>query len=165
MGKNNALDDKTAVYYTRVSAADENALESFELIYRQVEHVYPGIKRFYIDRGRDDTQLQEMLSDAQKGEFDVVICKNVSRLGRNLIRIIQTVKELNSCGVAVFFEVENMIVDGTQSAGIEILAMLAEEETQKKSRMLDFSHPRRLVLDYQNRKHDERRIEDWKGNE
>jgi DNA invertase Pin-like site-specific DNA recombinase len=47
----------------------------------------------------DRPGLDQMLKDASKGRFDVVMTWAIDRLGRSLVDLLATVQHLENCGV------------------------------------------------------------------
>lgn len=75
-----------------------------------------------------------MLTDCRAGKIDMVITKSISRFARNTVTLLETVRELKSLGVDVFFEEQNihtMSADGELM--LTILASYAQEESRSVS--------------------------------
>ena len=75
-----------------------------------------------------------MLASCRAGEIDLIITKSISRFARNTVTLLETVRELKSLGVDVFFEEQNihtMSVDGELM--LTILASYAQEESLSAS--------------------------------
>jgi DNA invertase Pin-like site-specific DNA recombinase len=67
-------------------------------------------------KGRDKRPgLDQMLKDASKRRFDVVMAWAIDRLGRSLIDLLTTIQHLESCGVDMF--IEQQALDTTTPAG------------------------------------------------
>lgn len=78
--------------------------------------------------------FQRMLASCRAGEIDLVITKSISRFARNTVTLLETVRELKSLGVDVFFEEQNihtMSADGELM--LAILASYAQEESLSAS--------------------------------
>ena len=82
------------------------------------------------------TGLVNLLRDAEAGRFDMVIVKNLSRLSRNLMdcmRIIYKLRQLPN-PVGILFEEERLYtLDKKNDLTLSILALIAQEESHKKS--------------------------------
>ena len=67
------------------------------------------IVEVYVDQGITGTQAQKrpeflrMMEDAQKGKFDLIITREVSRFARNTVDMLSYTRELKARGVDVFF--------------------------------------------------------------
>jgi DNA invertase Pin-like site-specific DNA recombinase len=48
--------------------------------------------------------LDEMLKDAQRRQFDVVMAWAIDRLGRSLIDLLGTIQTLEACGVDLYLD-------------------------------------------------------------
>jgi DNA invertase Pin-like site-specific DNA recombinase len=73
--------------------------------------------------------LDELLKDARRRKFDVLVCWRLDRLGRNLRHLVTLIEELQSLGIAFVSLGEG--IDCTTPAGklqLHILAALAEFE-------------------------------------
>ena len=111
-----------AAVYARVSTEHEakiNALEN-QLEWYKIEcsrHSDWEIVEVYVDQGISGTQAQKrpeflrMMEDAQKGKFDLIITREVSRFARNTVDTLSYTRELKARGVDVFF-----INDGINTA-------------------------------------------------
>ncbi|MBR3870276.1 MAG: recombinase family protein [Clostridia bacterium] len=78
--------------------------------------------------------FQRLLSDCRNGKGDMIITKSVSRFARNTLTLLETVRELKSLGVDVYFEEQN--IHSATSDGeliLTILASYAQEESLSAS--------------------------------
>ena len=67
-------------------------------------------------KGRDDRPgLDQMLKDAQRRRFDVVMAWAIDRLGRSLIDLLGTIQALEGCGVDLYLD--QQALDTTTPAG------------------------------------------------
>ena len=57
----------------------------------------------------------EMLQDAQRRRFDVVMAWAIDRLGRSLIDLLGTIQALEACGVDLYLDQQS--IDTTTPAG------------------------------------------------
>jgi len=133
--------------YCRVSTAEEAQVGSFEM---QVQHFQSLIDsnpryelvKIYKDEGISGTQVkkrqgfQDLIDDAVAGKIDLILTKSISRFGRNIVDILNTLRKLESLKppVAVLFESEGINTsDSGNKLIISILSALAELESQQKS--------------------------------
>ena len=78
--------------------------------------------------------FKQMLKDGKARKFDLLLVKSISRLGRNTVDLLQSVRELRSAGVTCFFEKESIRTDA--SAGelmITLLSAFAQMESESIS--------------------------------
>ena len=107
---------KRVCAYPRVSTAQDKQGESLEnqmtyyenLISLNPDYEYMGV---FADRGISGTkdnrpEFQRMLNLCREGKIDLIITKSISRLARNTVVMLQTVRELKDIGVEVRFEKE-----------------------------------------------------------
>jgi len=67
-------------------------------------------------KGRDGRPgLDQMLKDAQRRRFDVVMAWAIDRLGRSLIDLLGTIQVLEACGVDLYLDQQS--IDTTTPAG------------------------------------------------
>ena len=99
------------VAYCRVSTNKEEQLDSLESQQKffgeySKRNGYSLIK-IYADEGKSGTKMKnrtellKMLSDANKGLFDVVLIKDVSRLARNTLDFLTSIRKLKALGIKV----------------------------------------------------------------
>ena len=81
-------------------------------------------------RGRESRPgLDEMLKDAQRRRFDVVMAWAIDRLGRSLVDLLGTIQALEACGVDLYLDQQS--IDTTTPAGrlmFQITGAFAEFE-------------------------------------
>ena len=135
------------VVYCRVSTDGLAQTSSFEL---QRNYYLKFVRKriqwqlvaMYSDEGITATStkkrigLLQMLEDAKAGKFDVIIVKNLSRLSRNLMDCMNIIYALRSLPnpVGIFFETENLYtLDKTADFTLQVLSLVAQEESHKKS--------------------------------
>ena len=143
--------------YCRVSTDRVSQAVSFNLQKRYyVKYVksHPNWKLIglYSDEGKSATTVKRrdgllmMLKDAADGKFDLIVVKSISRLCRNLGDSIRIIKELKSLPrpIGIYFESEQMYtLDPNMDFVINILAMVAEGESKKKSEYTTASYRQR----------------------
>lgn len=130
--------------YARVSTGKDAMLHSLsaqvsyysKMIQDHCGWVYCGV---YTDEAVTGTKeeragFQRMIQECRQGRIDLVITKSISRFARNTVTLLETVRELKSLGVDVFFEEQNihtMSADGELM--LTILASYAQEESLSAS--------------------------------
>jgi DNA invertase Pin-like site-specific DNA recombinase len=113
---------KRAAIYVRVST-DKQTLENQLRELRQIaqrrgwqvveEYHDAGISGA---KGRDQRPgLDQMLKDASRRKFDVVMAWAIDRLGRSLIDLLGTIQSLEACGVDLYLDQQS--IDTTTPAG------------------------------------------------
>lgn len=139
--------------YCRVSTDSDEQLSSYELQqahYRQLVGNHPGwdLKHIYADEGISGTSLKnrdefnEMISACERGEYDLIVTKAVSRFARNLVDCISIIRRLKnqSPPVGVFFETDNLNTLSQDSEFmLSFLATFAQEESVKKRESMIWS--------------------------
>ena len=75
-----------------------------------------------------------MLADCRAGKIDLVLTKSISRFARNTVTLLETVRELKTLGIDVFFEEQNIhSLSGDGELMLTILASYAQEESRSVS--------------------------------
>ena len=113
---------KRAAIYVRVST-DKQTVENQVTALRQIaERRGWQVVEQYHDagisgaKGRDGRPgLDQMLKDASKRRFDVVMAWAIDRLGRSLIDLLGTIQTLEACGVDLYLDQQS--IDTTTPAG------------------------------------------------
>jgi len=144
--------------YCRVSTDNDEQLSSFELQqahYRQLVEDHPNweLKHIYADEGISGTSLKnrdqfnEMIAECQRGKYDLIVTKSVSRFARNLVDCISLIRMLKGLSppVGVFFETDNLytLSENTEFM-LSFLATFAQEESVKKSEAMNWSLQQRF---------------------
>lgn len=143
-------------YYARVSTDRDEQLNSLDnqimyfenYIKSQTNWIFvPG----YVDEGISGTSVNKrdnfirMINDAQKGLFNLILTKEISRFSRNTIDSIQYTKELLSFGVGVFFLNDNINTFETDSElRLTIMSSIAQDEIRKLSERVRFGYKRSI---------------------
>ena len=151
-----ALNRLRVAAYCRVSTDNDDQLASLETQKQHYEHhiqsnsawEYAGV---YYDEGISGTKkekragLLRLLADCESGKIDFILVKSISRFVRNTMDCLEIIRKLNSLGVYIFFESENI---NTQSMDGElmltILGSLAENESISISQNNKWSIQRRF---------------------
>lgn len=141
----NNNEPKNVVIYARVSTEHEaqlSALENQLDWYKPLLEQHPEwtLVRCYVDEGITGTsakkrpKFMQMLSDAKRGEFSLILTREVSRFARNTVDTLQYTRELKSGGVEVYFINDNIrTFDGDGELRLTIMATLAQDESRKTS--------------------------------
>ncbi|MBO5355253.1 MAG: recombinase family protein [Clostridia bacterium] len=139
-------------FYARVSSESDEQLNSLD---NQVSYYEDFIKRNaawqyvrgYVDEGlsgistRKRKNFNRMITDAKDGKFDLIITKEISRFARNTVDSLQYTRELQSHGVGVFFQNDNInTLDEDAELRLTIMSSIAQDELRKLSSRVRFGH-------------------------
>lgn len=130
--------------YARVSSGKDEMLHSLaaqvshysEYIQRQSGWSYVGVYADEAVTGTKDNRpaFKRLLADCRDRKIDLVLTKSISRFARNTVDLLETVRELKSIGVDVFFEEQNLhTMSGDGELMLAILASYAQEESRSAS--------------------------------
>lgn len=99
----------------------------------------------YADEGLTGTSTKnrkafnQMMSDAKKGLFNVIITKSVARFGRSVEDTSKAYKDLKELGIGVYFhDIKVNSLDGSKEFIINLFASTAQEESNHKSSIVQF---------------------------
>ena len=120
--------------YARVSSASDDQLNSFAAQNRHYSDLISSKENWrmvdiYSDEGITGTSaekredFQRLLADCRRGLIDRVLVKSISRFARNTKECLETIRELKSLGVGVYFEKEN--IDTATMSGEMMTALFA----------------------------------------
>lgn len=143
-------------YYARVSTESEEQEDSYE---RQKAHFEERIKSHpewnyvegYADWGVTGTKAEarknfmRMIEDCRAGKINKILCKSISRFGRNTLDTLKYIRELRELGISVEFETQ--AVDTMTPGGdllITILAAMAEQESRTMSTNIKWAYEKRF---------------------
>lgn len=134
--------------YCRVSTDKDDQLNSLEA---QKEFFTEYTKRtgdilvkLYADEGISGTKIKNrkeflrMLADAERGLFDMVVVKDISRFARNTVDLLQSVRKLKALGIETQFLTANMTSMGNSEFVLTIFGALAQEESANTSKRVKF---------------------------
>lgn len=136
------------VAYCRVSTNKEEQLDSLErqriffLEYAK-KHNYDLIN-IYADEGKSGTtmkkrlQLQQLLIDGKRNEFELVLIKDVSRLARNTVDFLTSIRKLKSYGIRVVFVNYDQTSSDSSEFMLTMLSAIAQEESANISKRIKF---------------------------
>src|SRR6516225_6687941 len=125
-----------AAIYARVSTLDQEPENQLQELRRYVvARGWTAVE--YVDRGVSGAKdrrpaLDQLLIDAKRRRFDVLVCWRLDRLGRSLKHLITLLDELRVLGVAFVSLAEG--IDATTPAGklqMHILGAIAEFERER----------------------------------
>lgn len=139
---------KRAVAYCRVSTNKEEQLDSLESQQRFFEQYAIkndfSLDRIYADEGKSGTkiknriQLLQLLSDAELNEFEIVLIKDVSRLARNTVDFLTSIRKLKMLGIKVIFVNYDQTSSDSSEFMLTMLSAIAQEESANTSKRVKF---------------------------
>jgi DNA invertase Pin-like site-specific DNA recombinase len=127
------MTSRRCAIYARVSTFDQQPENQLAELRRYVEaRGWTAVE--YVDKGVSGAKdrrpgLDQLVTDARRRRFDVLVCWRLDRLGRNLRHLVVMLEELQTLGVAFVSLAEG--IDATTPAGklqMHILAAIAEFE-------------------------------------
>ena len=138
------INKRKVAAYARVSVDYEANLHSLaaqvnyytSLIKSRADWEFAGI---FSDEGLSGTKVnrpgfQELLSQCDLGNVDMIITKSISRLNRNTVDLLDTVRSLKEKGINVYFERENInTISQDGELLLTLLASIAQEESRSIS--------------------------------
>lgn len=135
---------KNVVAYCRVSTAKEDQLNSLaaqKLFFEEFakKNVDYNLIDIYADEGLSGTKIKNrkeflrMLKDADRGVFDVLLVKDISRFARNTLDFLTAFRHLKDIGVKVVFVNYNMDSTENSEMVLSMLAVIAQEESHNTS--------------------------------
>ena len=128
----------------RVSLGTEHMLHSLaaqvsyysNMIQKNPEWEFAGIFADKAQTGTKDSrpEFQRLMNDCRNGLIDMVIVKSISRLARNTVTLLNTVRELKELGIDIFFEEQNIhTMSETGEMMLSLFAVFAQEESKNIS--------------------------------
>lgn len=140
--------------YCRVSTEKDDQLLSlqaqkeFFLEYAARNHL--ELVALYADEGISGTkrknrkEFNRMMRDAELGKFQCVYVKDVSRLARNVVDFLQSIRRLKALNIDCRFVTANMSTNDGELT-LTILAAVAQEESANLSKRVKFGKKRNAV--------------------
>ena len=114
---------KRAALYVRVSTDRQTVENQVQALTAIAEHRGWEIVATYSDKGisgakgrKDRPGFDQMLVDAGRGKFDVVMAWALDRVGRSLSDLLATIKHLEACKADLFVDKE--LIDTTSPTGM-----------------------------------------------
>ena len=134
--------------YCRVStdSGDQlNSLEAQKTFFADYTAKTGGnLVYLYADEGISGTKIKNrkeflrMMADAERGIFDMVVVKDISRFARNTVDLLQNIRKLKSLGIETQFLTANMTSMGNSEFVLTIFGALAQEESANTSKRVKF---------------------------
>ncbi len=134
--------------YCRVSTDKADQLNSLEVqkefFFEYTKRTGDTLVRLYADEGISGTKIKNrkeflrMMSDAERGLFDMVVVKDISRFARNTVDLLQNVRKLKALGIETQFLTANMTSMGNSEFVLTIFGALAQEESTNTSKRVKF---------------------------
>lgn len=134
--------------YCRVSTDKEDQLNSLEaqkeFFMEYTKRTGDNLIRLYADEGISGTKIKNrkeflhMMSDAERGLFDMVVVKDISRFARNTVDLLQNIRKLKALGIETQFLTANMTSMGNSEFVLTIFGALAQEESANTSKRVKF---------------------------
>lgn len=142
---------KKVAAYCRVSTEKEDQLLSLqaqkEFFEEYADKNNLELVALYADEGISGTKLKNrmefkrMMVDAERGKFTCVYVKDVSRLARNVVDFLQSIRTLKALNVDCRFVTANMSSNDGELT-LTILAAVAQEESANLSKRVKFGKKR-----------------------
>lgn len=130
--------------YCRVSTEKESQLESLanqkEFFTAYAQRQGHTLIRLYADAGISGTSLKkreafrQLLLDAEKGLFQQVVVKDVSRFARNTVDALQSIRTLKALGIPTLFLTASMDTMGDSEFILTLFSAMAQEESANLSK-------------------------------
>jgi DNA invertase Pin-like site-specific DNA recombinase len=135
---------KRTAAYARVSRDGENMLHSLSaqvsyyssFIQNRPEWEYAGVYADFAETGTKEErpEFRRLIMDCRAGKIDVILVKTISRFARNTVTVLETVRELKTLGVDVYFEEPNIhSVSPDGELMLTVLASFAQAESLSAS--------------------------------
>lgn len=154
------MNELNVAAYCRVSTDEADQLHSLSA---QIKYFTDYIsqqagwrlKEVYYDEGITGTSVKKraafnrMIADAEKGEINLILTKEVSRFARNTVDTLQFTRKLTSLKVGVIFM--NDGIDTRDKDGelrLTIMASIAQEESRKTSERVKWGIKRKMEDGY-----------------
>ena len=147
---------KRVVAYCRVSTEKEdqvNSLENQQRYFRQYIACNPDweLLEIFADEGISGTntkkrkEFNRMITCAKKGDFDLIITKEISRFARNTLDSIYYTRDLKKQGIGVIFLNDNInTLDDDAELRLTIMSSIAQEESRKTSERVKWGQKRQM---------------------
>jgi site-specific DNA recombinase len=136
------------VAYCRVSTNKDEQLDSLEAQQRFFSEYSKrngyNLVKIYADEGKSGTkmknrtQLLRLLSDANRDMFDIVLIKDVSRLARNTVDFLTSIRRLKALGITVIFVNYDQTSSDSSEFMLTMLSAIAQEESANTSKRVKF---------------------------
>jgi len=134
--------------YCRVSTDKEDQLNSLDVqkkfFVEYAEKTGNNLVKLYADEGISGTKTKnrkeflKMMADAERNMFDMIVVKDISRLARNTVDLLQSIRKLKALGIETMFLTANMTSMGNSEFVLTIFGALAQEESANMSKRVKF---------------------------
>ena len=111
--------------YCRVSTDKEDQLNSLEaqkkFFTEYTQNNNHNLVGLYADEGisgtkiKNRTEFQRLMRDAQKGLFEMVVVKDISRFARNTVDFLQSIRKLKALNIETVFLTANQSREAKRS--------------------------------------------------
>lgn len=135
--------------YCRVSTEKESqvlSLENQKLFFKEYAKKNNfEVYKIYADWGisgtklKNRTEFNNLMKDASKHMFDLVVVKDVSRFARNTVDLLQSIRALKELDINVNFITANMTSMGDSEFVLTVFGALAQEESNNISKRVKFA--------------------------
>ena len=129
---------KRVALYARVSTASQTTENQLLDLRQTAQRMGYTIVAEFVDNGIsgakgrcDRPALDQMLKQATQRRFDMILCWDISRLGRSLQNLVEILTELQSLKIYLFFQQQGL--DTSTSSGrmmFSVFGALAEYERE-----------------------------------
>ncbi len=120
---------KRIAIYARVSTSSQSPQNQIDVLTELANRQGYTIIKIYTDNGISGTKLtadrpalNELMTDARKRKFDMVLVWSLDRLGRSLKHCLELLQELQELKVDLFFQQQGM--DTSTSSGKLMFSMI-----------------------------------------
>ena len=134
--------------YCRVSTGKDEQIDSLknqmDFFKSYAENHGHRLVSLYADEGISGTSLKNreefkrLMRDAEKGIFDTVVVKDISRFARNTVDFLVNIRKLKELGINTVFLTANMESLGESEFILTIFSALAQEESVNLSKRIKF---------------------------
>lgn len=147
---------KVAIYARVSTSSDEqmNSVEAQKDYYQKLVMIHPGwmLYSLYTDEGisgvshKNRSGFNSMIADADRGCFDLIITKSISRFARNTVDSLIHIRRLKELGIEVYFEKEDLrTFDSKGEFMLTLLSCMAQEESRSISENVTWGHRKRFA--------------------
>lgn len=142
--------------YCRVSTEKDDQLNSLESQKRYFADYINSrddmeLYKVYFDEGTSGTntekrvQFNEMIADAEKGRFDYILTKEVSRFARNTVDTLTYARLFKSMNIGIKFMLDSIdTLDSDGELRLTLMASIAQEESRKISGRVKWGQLRQM---------------------
>lgn len=137
-------------FYARVSTDRDEQLNSLDNQVTYFENFIKSVTNWifvsgYVDEGISGTQTKkrdaffQMIADAEAGNFNLILTKEVSRFARDTLDSLTNTRDLLAHNVGVYFMSDNInTLEPDSELRLTIMSSIAQEEVRKLSERVKF---------------------------